>query len=750
MSRRYIRPLMVITGLAVAGFLFGYGVIANAWPVHGRQPYHGYFTNTYDDQGTFVLPNKYSGGWAIPTSTNSPGPFISQIKNDLASGSTQEKTGAAFIIQTMIGNATNKPPTAAQVADWEDRVNDASISWNINYCYTINSYYQGTSSGPNPADDAFYSNSGCAPAIVFRDSSGAIVYAIRRQCANPVGNGNIGSLEKRNNFNMTGRTTVSNASPKPGQSVTFHHYVKNNGPDSASAVWWATFNASTGGGLASGGPNSYAAGQEINVNNETFTVPAGTLPNTQYCRNVGYDPINGAGARNGRGAVVCAKVPYDFGLTPSINIVVNGTAPTSSFAEVGDKIDFVYSVNNVGTTVSMTTTCTINGKAYNGYRTVPAPPDSSSDPGYVPPATGCPRTFPLNSNTTLATETIASVPGTSANKTLCRALSVNPSSPTTGAKATEVCISIANKPYLRVYGGDVSVGNGFSTSPGTCVSNNQAAVVGWNNESPTFSGAGAQFATYALSKIYDSATALGNTGGAPAGSGLAFGNKTPLGGTFGGNFGTVPCASDYYGTKGTTTNTASPVNVATLATGSYTGTAPAGQAVQIGGQLPGGGRKVVVYVNGNVLITGNIKYPGAWTADQPPMFELIAKGNIYISQNVTQLDGIYVAQPSGAAGGIIYTCANPGLPATAVTTTGGNVFTNCKNQLIINGSFVSTSVQFLRVNGTLRQSSAGEKGDATGHAAEVFNYSPALWMAMPPGSSTMNDYDSITSLPPIL
>jgi len=751
-SARRSRPLLAMIGVVLAGLSLGYGVIVHAWPVHNRQPYRGYFHNIYDDRGTFVLPNKFGGvafpGWVVDANT-----FIAFIENDLRTGSNQERIGAAFLIQTMIGNSTNTSPTAGELADWEDRVRTAQsrgwVNWNTNYCYTINSFYQGTSTGPNPIDDAFYSDSGCSAAMVFRNSAGAVVYAIRRQCANPVGNGNIGTLEKSNNFNMTGRTTVSNASPKPGQSVTFSHYVRNSGPDGAAAVWWATFDGITGAGLRAGGPNSYAPGAELNVDNETFTVPAGTPPSTRYCRLVGYDPVNGAGARNGRGPQVCATVPYDFGLTPNINIVINGAASTGSFAEVGDKVDFVYSVNNVGTTMSMNTTCRINGKAYNGYRTVPAPPDTTSDPGYVPPATGCPRTFPVNSNTTIGTETIASVPSASANKTLCRALAINPATPSGAPASIEVCISIANKPYVRVYGGDVSAGNGFATSPGTCISNNQAAIVGWNNENPTYSGAGVQFAAYALNRIYDFATALGNSGGAPAGSGLAFGNQTPLGGTFGGSFGSLPCATDYFGTRGATAPTASPVDVHGLATGSYTGTAPAGQAVRISGDL-NGSRKVVVYVDGNVLITGNIKYPASWTAGSPPLFQLIARGNIYISQNVTQLDGLYIAQRNGASGGIIYTCANPGLPATAVTTTGGSVFSNCKSQLIVNGAFVAYGVQFLRVNGTLRQSSPGERGDATGHAAEVFNYSPALWMAMPPGSTTINDYDSITSLPPVL
>lgn len=754
MSLRKNRPVLAMMGLVAAGLVIGYGVVSYAWPVHNRQPFRGYFRNIYDDEGTYVLPNKYSGQ-AVPASVDSAGEFINLIKNDLNVGSTQEKTGAAFIIQTMIGNATDKPPTAAQIADWEDRVNDAAasgwVSWNINYCYTINSYYQGTSTGPNPADDAFFGESGCSPAIVFRNSGGAVVYAIRRQCANPIGNGNIGTLQKVNNFNMTGRTTVSNASPKPGQSVTFQHYVKNNGPDGATGIWWATFDAISGAGLVGGGPNAYAPGQEINVNNETFTVPAGTPPNTQYCRLVGYDPVNGAGVHNGRGPAVCATVPYDFGLTPSVNVVVNGGGGTGSFAEVGDQVQFVYAVNNSGTTASMSTNCTINGRSFSGYHTVPSPVDAGSDPGFAAPSTGCPRVFPLNSNTTLVTETIASVPQSSANKTLCRVLSVNPATPTGGTRSTEVCVSIANKPYARVYGGDVSAGNGFATtSPAACTTNTQAAVVGWNNENPTYSGAGVQFAAFATKQIYDFATALGNSGGAPAGSGLAFGNQGPAGGTFGGNFGSLPCASNFFATKGTTGSLTSPVNVSGLATNAYTATAPAGQAVQIAGNVGGGGRKVVVYVDGNVLITGDIKFPGAWSINNSPYFQLIVRGNIYISQNVRQLDGIYSAQPNGVNGGIIYTCANPGLPATAVPPSGGTVFTNCQNQLIVNGAFIARQVQLLRVNGTLRQSTAGERGDTSSHAAEIFNYSPALWTTMPPGNTVTNDYDSITSLPPIL
>jgi len=62
---------------------------------------------------------------------------------------------------------------------------------------------------------------------------------------------------------------------------------------------------------------------------------------------------------------------------------------------------------------------------------------------------------------------------------------------------------------------------------------------------------------------------------------------------------------------------------------------------------------------------------------------------------------------------------------------------------------LANQVQFLRTNGSLRQANATETG-ASGAAAEVFNYGPGSWLAQPPGGTASDEYDSITSLPPIL
>ena len=153
------RALLVV-GVASA-FLIGYMSTANAWPVYGRSEFRGYFKNVYDNWGDDV----WNGG--IPTSVNNANEFITYVKNKLDDGpNTQNGVGAAFIIQTMIGSSRTLPPSAAQVAEWEQRVRYADqrgwVDWNRTVSYRLTSYFQGPCSGANcstagvdPMDDAF-------------------------------------------------------------------------------------------------------------------------------------------------------------------------------------------------------------------------------------------------------------------------------------------------------------------------------------------------------------------------------------------------------------------------------------------------------------------------------------------------------------------------------------------------------------------------------------------------------------------
>ncbi|HUC89579.1 MAG TPA: hypothetical protein VMR45_02155 [Patescibacteria group bacterium] len=425
----------------------------------------------------------------------------------------------------------------------------------------------------------------------------------------------------------------------------------------------------------------------------------------------------------------------NYTLSPTINAQVSssGAPITGNVAEPGDSVTFTYAVNNSGPTAANSVGCTIYANSHAGYYT-PGSPAAKGSTASVNGSTGCPRGWPVG-NTTLVTETVNNLPP---NSTICRSLYVDHAILNGAEAGVESCIVVASKPYARAYGGDISAGNGFTTS-GTCVNNLLGSVVGWNKEAAgSYAGAGAQFATLALGTIYDSATAQGNAV-ATNGSNLAFGNTSPSGGNFGGSFGSLSCIPDFYGQKPATTVPFGGGTLSPLTSNAYSATGP----ITISGNI-NPGQKTSLFVQGDVIINDNIIYPGSWGSGNVPLFELVVKGNIYVGANVTRLDGMYVAQPTAGNKGIIYTCSNGATPVATTSLAG-----SCNNKLTVNGAFIANSVQLLRASGSLAQSSAAETG-SSGSAAEVFNYNPIMWTVSPVGGSNGSDYDSVTSLPPIL
>lgn len=277
---------------------------------------------------------------------------------------------------------------------------------------------------------------------------------------------------------------------------------------------------------------------------------------------------------------------------------------------------------------------------------------------------------------------------------------------------------VVAKPYFRVYGGDVLAGApAFGGCPGLTSNKN---IIGWNKGTAAtgFAGAGSQLAAFAMRTIDGFASAGGRASPGPA-KGLSFANtgSAPYGGNFGGQF----CTTDYF---------AEPLSPPLSGNRTLSTMPP----------LTAGGA-TNYYVDGNVRITGPLTYPGgSWSLGTVPSFRLIVSGNIYIAPGVTQLDGLYIAQ------GTIYTCANGFNPMPANGTFHGN----CGAKLTVNGAFIANRVKLMRTTGTLLQSISGE-GSTAGYIAEVFNFSPELYLT-PPSTPDLEapDYDAITSLPPVL
>jgi hypothetical protein len=251
-----------------------------------------------------------------------------------------------------------------------------------------------------------------------------------------------------------------------------------------------------------------------------------------------------------------------------------------------------------------------------------------------------------------------------------------------GGAPDHKCDTVVNKPTFKVYGSGVATGGDV----GAC-SANGGLLAGWNNYNSASGfnyGSGSQLSALALIKITGFASAQKVT--VPpynAPNLLSFANNnTPSTSTDstdgGGNFGGQNCITE---------PNPSPVTSTTNTYGPATLTPTSKVAIDAPGD---------VYIAGNVLYQGNNGATGTaadWSsADQIPSVVVRAKGNIYINQNVKELDGIYVAE------GKIYTCASGlGTPVPAT-----NLYSSCSNQLVVYGSLIGKQVNLMRTYGSLR------------------------------------------------
>ncbi|HSX44379.1 MAG TPA: hypothetical protein VLF87_00515 [Patescibacteria group bacterium] len=317
---------------------------------------------------------------------------------------------------------------------------------------------------------------------------------------------------------------------------------------------------------------------------------------------------------------------------------------------------------------------------------------------------------------------------------------------------------VATRPYFRVYDGDTSVG--WDTC-GVGADWNLASgsnLYAYNTGDGT--GSGTQLAAFVLGEINGHSTGTGRTSNPkpPGIGGLSFSN-TNGNAFFGGAFQTLPCPTDYFKQKGSTSPTSSPFNPATIGAGKYLYNAGGSLDIDAGlGSISDGitGKHIELYVDGDVRINSNITYTPWASLAGISSFKLVARGNIYIDPTVTQLDGTYIAQPDTSHNrGRIYTCSKTGQNAPPIDTqlanqSSVNGQSSCQRQLVVNGSFVAQSIGLYRSNGDFQNNSSNGELRSSTNIGEVFIFGPENWLSTGTSSTTVNDYDSITSLPPVL
>jgi hypothetical protein len=277
------------------------------------------------------------------------------------------------------------------------------------------------------------------------------------------------------------------------------------------------------------------------------------------------------------------------------------------------------------------------------------------------------------------------------------------------------CQIVHNDPFFKMFNSSISAGSSFAPGGGGACTGGELA--GWNNNTGTNPssedfGAGAQLSTLAALGITGVASnqTVPPTLNGPA-TNLSFANNgvpvsssidsPALGGNFGNN---APCL----------TTPAPPTPGPGVDSTSYGSSQPIGPLTI----LPGDNKSI--FVNGDVYIAGNILYKGdngltgrsaAWNSTKDvSSFTLYATGNIYIDPSVTELDGVYSAQPASAsAGGKIYTCGLSSYTPMAKD----NLYGSCHNQLTVYGNFVANQVNMMRTFGSLRDDTPTTAGTTT-------------------------------------
>lgn len=310
------------------------------------------------------------------------------------------------------------------------------------------------------------------------------------------------------------------------------------------------------------------------------------------------------------------------------------------------------------------------------------------------------------------------------------------------------CSTSGNRPYVRTYGGDVFAGGQFGTAGG----NPNAGVLTYYKNA-TGAGSGGEFAALALGTIEGYNTASLRTASAPLPPlGLAFSNTTA---GSSGHYTASRAVPDYFaeGLKPETVETPATninPNSGSFANGEQT-LMRSGSALNISGGT-GYNKRHAFFIEGDVVISDNITYStNPWVSfDDVPSFRIYVKGNIYITNNVSKLEGMFVAQPrADGSGGTIYTCAQSNTNLYSQT----ELYTNCNNQLKVDGAFVAQNLKLLRTFNTLTNAENNEEFNNS-NAAEVFRLSPDLFLSVPAirpqGSQANGDYDYFVSLPPVL
>jgi hypothetical protein len=729
-SLRTASAAVVLTMLAVSGVAF-VGGVAHAATWTGRAQHYGYFDNLYGNsnspypsgRGPVIDNNDYApGDDAVPLSVTTKAQVYNYLYNKYKNPGTYghpgwDRTGASFVVNTMLGNNPGTGSRAVSAAMWSDlqsRLNANSLSVNVQNVSAssygnVNTYYQYGND-----DVAWYNDpTESGRALVFT-SGGKTVYVLLYKCANPLGS--LAGLPKPPQWTITPTTTaqktLSATNPAlaaneviPGDTITWRHVVKNNGPDATDQnVAWRYDNS--GNLTGSGGnwtlPSGTASGKSV-PNTSSYKATNGDL-GKQVCRSTWAQPRAWNNSASISSAAVCYNVVYRYGLTP--HATFNGSLEMPTELGSTTPITVNQSIDNSGPTLSQPTNlvlvkCTYAPNVPASTYGVTAPNSASSSVG-----AGCNPIWAGagtygSGTTTLANASGGSVPpNTAAGTHICYILSATPASATDGrwVHSVPACLSVTKSPKVQAWGADIRGGT-IATRPNYDINGK-------------YYGSWAEFGIFGTGPIAGMASNAALAGGSPSNLSIAslntltFANTPTLG-----NFQPAPAPNGYYTAyKALATSPTPPIPYGTV----------------------GNGTHEVIFVNSSLTLTNNIVYSGSYNSPGDiPRVIIVVNGDIKIDPTVTRIDAWLIAN------GTLYTCSDDTGAVRKQLT-----INDCNQQLVFNGP--------INVNDTRLSRTYGADGTSEGDPAEIFNLDPATFLSSYTASVSQSNIQTVyqKELPP--
>jgi hypothetical protein len=659
-----------------------------------------------------------SGAGTAMGGVGGKGEFITYVVNRFNGSNAHNKTGAQFIIRTMLDGhgAHQSRPGAAARDRWVNLMQSSSVSFQIIRGATVCNTSWYVPSENNTFFDGY--TSGCKTRDLIRiKQDGYVIADIEIACGNMTGRQD----RVLHTWRMAATTSANASSVYPGQQIQWTHrvyYQSGNGETTSSIagkrIWGGALSGTYGDDPTY--DRRFSPGESV-IRYGYYT-PGNADVGKTFCQRINGDPTaydDQSPFSSASACVVVKAVP----ITCSLSVSPADPDPYTP-------LRFTLQYNTPTTT---TTTVKLNFHDYGSSYT----------------ATFGPTTVTSGNRTTVFT---VNPPASGFSTGLAAALAtVNAggSSASCGNGANPLEVPINPQPFLAAYGADVLAGV-YATSSGVCVNNaTKADVVSWNHDGTSvfgaasnYSGAGGKAGVFASGNIGHFSSGLNITNLKPTGLSFANTSSTAVDMSshrYGGQFaGTWPTGCNFMGGKTPTATYTANHNIAGLT-------------------LADNDDRYYVVNNANVYISADIVYAnsgGGWTAvSKIPSFKLVVNGgNIYIGKNVSRLDGLYVATPTATGTkGEIFTCAPSAYTAPNKSST--SYTTDCNgNQLTVYGAFAAKEIHFDRTIGSVGQARASDTF-STDQAAERFIYSPDMWL--PNGSdSNPAPIQSYQGLPPVL